>query len=117
MITPYTEDGRRLDAIETADLVAHARSGNNRAWTALVERFLPVVRAVARSYRLADNDVDDVGQTVWVLLLKHIDRIREPRALPAWLITTTRRESLRLIRQQRRAVLVDPLAPVNDPDT
>ena len=63
---------------------------------------------MARGYRLADSDVDDVGQNVWLLFVAHVDRIREPEALPAWLITTARRESLRLIRQQRRATPVDP---------
>jgi RNA polymerase sigma factor (sigma-70 family) len=92
-----------------AQLVAGARSGQERAWNALVELFLPLVRATARRYRLNDSDVEDVGQTVWLRLLEHLDRIREPGALPAWLITTARHESLRLIRGQQRAVAVDPL--------
>src|SRR5688572_5814108 len=90
--------GRPPKDLEIAELVARARSGSDRAWTALVEQYLPLVRAVARGYRLTDGDVDDVAQTVWMLLLEHVARIREPRALPAWLITTARRESLRLIR-------------------
>jgi len=117
MITSCDKAERLPDSIDTADLVAQARNGCDRAWTTLVERFLPVIRAVARGYQLGDNDIEDVGQTVWVQLLEHVDRIREPRALPGWLITTTRRESLRLIRQQRRTVLVDPLAPVYEIET
>jgi len=112
MITSRDQPGPLPDDVDTADLVARARSGCDRAWTALVERFLPVIRAVARGYQLGEIDVEDVSQTVWVQLLENVDRIREPRALPGWLITTTRRESLRVIRQQRRTVLVDPLACV-----
>jgi RNA polymerase sigma factor (sigma-70 family) len=114
MFTPNSENGRPSNDIELADLVPRARGGNDEAWTALVEHFDPLVRAVARGYRLADNDVDDVGQNVWLLLVEHVDRIREPKALPAWLITTARRESLRLIRQQRRARPVDPFVDVPD---
>jgi RNA polymerase sigma factor (sigma-70 family) len=117
MITPRTKAESLPDDVDTADLVARARSGCDEAWTALVERFVPVIRAVARGYQLSDNDIEDVGQTVWVQLLEHIDQIREPRALPGWLITTTRRESLRLIRQQRRTILVDPLASVYEDET
>ena len=117
MITSRNNAESLPDDVDTAGLVAHARSGCDQAWTALVERFLPVIRAVARGYQLSDNDIEDVGQTVWVQLLEHIDQIREPRALPGWLITTTRRESLRLIRQQRRTILVDPLASVYEDET
>ena len=117
MITSCNNAEPPPDGVDTAALVADARNGCDRAWTALFERFLPVIRAVARGYQLGDSDIEDVGQTVWVQLLEHVDRIREPRALPGWLITTTRRESLRLIRQQRRTVLVDPLASVYENET
>jgi RNA polymerase sigma factor (sigma-70 family) len=117
MFTPNSRNGRPPKDIELAELVPRARGGNDEAWTALVEHFDPLVRAVARGYRLADNDVDDVGQNVWLLLVEHVDRIREPKALPAWLITTARRESLRLIRQQRRATPVDPFVDVPEPES
>ncbi len=117
MFTPNSANGRPPNDIELADLVPRARGGNDEAWTALVEHFDPLVRAVARGYRLADNDVDDVSQNVWLLLVLHVDGIREPQALPAWLITTARRESLRLIRQQRRATPVDPFIDVPETES
>jgi RNA polymerase sigma factor (sigma-70 family) len=110
---PGNEDEKRPPD-DTADLFACAQSGSDEAWAVLVERFHPIVRSVARSYRLGETDVEDVVQGVWMLLLEHADRIRDPRALPGWLITTTRRESLRLIRNRRRTVLVDPLVSMND---
>ena len=117
MFTPNSANGRPPNDIDLADLVPRARGGNDEAWTALVEHFDPLVRAVARGYRLADNDVDDVSQNVWLLLVEHVDRIREPKALPAWLITTARRESLRLIKQQRRATPVDPFIDVPETES
>jgi RNA polymerase sigma factor (sigma-70 family) len=112
MITLPYEEERPPENI--SDIFARAKSGNDEAWAVLVERFRPIVRAVARSYRLSDTDVEDVDQSVWVLLLEHTERIRDPCALPGWLITTTRRESLRLIRNRRRTIPVDPLAAMND---
>ena len=97
---------------ETPDLpglVGAARRGDGRAWSALVRRLLPLVRVVARGHRLNDADVEDVGQTVCLTLFEHLDRIREPEALPAWIITTARRESLQTIRRRGRLHLVDPL--------
>jgi RNA polymerase sigma factor (sigma-70 family) len=111
-------------AMTTVELVAAARAGDQPAWYALLDRYLPLVRAVARAHRLADSDVDDVVQTVCLRLVEHLDRIRDPSALPGWLAVTARRESLRLIRGQRRTVpvahfeeLYDDRAGRPDPDT
>lgn len=102
--------GTRPDApIDIGELVAAARRGEHAAWTSLLERFLPLIRAVARGYRLNEQDVDDVGQTVFLRLLEHLGRLREPRALPGWITTTARRESLRVVRRRGRAVLLDPV--------
>lgn len=108
---PEAPDPRgRLD-----DLVAGARRGERRAWDALVERYRPLVRAVASGYRLNARDVEDVDQTVWLRLIENLDRIREPRALPKWLITTAANESRRLTRARQRTVLIGVLdEPVHD---
>jgi RNA polymerase sigma factor (sigma-70 family) len=45
---------------------------------------------------------------VWLRLVEHLDELREPRALPGWLVTTTRNEALRVIRLRGRAIPVDP---------
>jgi RNA polymerase sigma factor (sigma-70 family) len=97
---------KTMDVIQ---LVARARRGERTAWSTLLERYLPLIRAVARGYRLNDADVEDVGQTVCLRLIENLDRIREPAALPAWITTTARRESLRLTRNNRRTIPVDPL--------
>jgi RNA polymerase sigma factor (sigma-70 family) len=79
-------------------LVLRARGGDNTAWNALIERFAPLVWSICRRYRLIESDIDDVGQNVWLLLVEHVARVREPAALPGWLATTTRRECLRVLR-------------------
>lgn len=91
------------------DLVAGARRGERRAWDALVERYRPLVRAVASGYRLNVRDVEDIDQTVWLRLVENLDRIREPQALPKWLITTAANESRRLTRARQRTVLIGVL--------
>jgi len=83
------------------DLVASARDGDVRAWDALVERYAPLIWSICRRYRLDRADADDVGQSVWLHLVGHLDKIREPAALAGWLATTTRRECGRLVRAAR----------------
>jgi RNA polymerase sigma factor (sigma-70 family) len=120
---PGQEEARMQQTRDVADLVHAAQQGDQSAWNDLVDRFLPLVTAVVRRYRLSEADADDVNQTVWLRLVEHLDEIREPRALPGWLVTTTRNEALRVIRRRGRDVPLDPhghtlglLYEVNDMD-
>lgn len=75
-----------------------AARGDQGAWNAIVERFSSLVWATARAHRLSRDDAADVAQTTWLRLVEHLDRIRDPERLGAWLATTARHESLRVIR-------------------
>jgi RNA polymerase sigma factor (sigma-70 family) len=77
-----------------ACLVA-ARSGDRAALDVLVAELTPLVWHVARGNGLDRPTAEDVVQTVWLALLRHLDRLTEPKALVGWLITTTRREASR----------------------
>ena len=90
------------------ELVAGAVSGNRAAWNSLVERFAPLVTSVIRRFRLTESDADDVRQNTWLRLVEHLEGIREPRALPGWIVTTTRNEALRVLSARRRVEPVDP---------
>ncbi|WP_433796989.1 RNA polymerase sigma factor [Actinoplanes sp. CA-252034] len=98
------------ESFDVTDLVAAAANGDEAAWESLVTRFTPLVASVAHGFRLHGTDVDDVAQTVWLRLLEHLGGLREPRALPMWIITTTRNECLRQVRASRRTRPYDPLA-------
>lgn len=88
--------------------VQAASSGDREAWNWLVERYAPLVMGVASRYRLRAEDAADVSQGVWLKLVEHLDDIREPLALPGWIVTTTRREALRVLQVRQRTVAVDP---------
>jgi RNA polymerase sigma factor (sigma-70 family) len=90
-------------------LIARSAAGDEQAWNELVRRYAPLVMAVIRSYRLGAVDAQDVSQTVWLRLVEHLAHIREPEALPGWLVTTTQRECGRHVRLGDRVTPVDPL--------
>jgi RNA polymerase sigma factor (sigma-70 family) len=108
---------RRPPEHELAELVAAAGRGDPQAWAAVRERYGARVRAVARRHRLTPHDVEDVAQNTWLRLFQNIGSIREPKALGAWLETTARRESLRLLESAQCELstehqeLPDPPAP------
>lgn len=84
------------------ELLTRAKDGDQQAWNEIVERYAPLVWSICRRYQLGRADVDDVGQTVWLLLVEHLRDLRELAALPGWLATTTHRECLRVLRAARR---------------
>jgi RNA polymerase sigma factor (sigma-70 family) len=87
---------------ETASLLARAAQGDQRAWDALVAEHSRLLWAVARSFRLDAADANDVVQTTWLRLVEHLDRIEDPRRLVGWLVTTARREAMRVLRRTGR---------------
>ena len=102
---------RRMPAStpRTEDLVRAAARGDERAWSALVHVFSPVLRRVAGAFRLDPHLVEDVVQITWIRLLVSIRAIAEPAAVPGWLVTTARREAIRALRDaKRRDLLLDP---------
>src|SRR5213593_490223 len=109
--TAVAEDPMTDTFSATAALLAQAGAGDERAWDALVEQHTRLLWSVARSYRLDQADAADVVQTTWLRLLEHLDRIEDPSRLVGWLVTTARRECLRVLRRSGRE------RPVADEDT
>jgi RNA polymerase sigma factor (sigma-70 family) len=89
------------------ELVAAALDGDAESWVEITQRFTNLLWAVARSYRLCSDDAADVVQNTWLRLLENLDRIEQPDALPGWLATTARRESLSLLRSRARQIPMD----------
>jgi len=99
---------------DVAALVASALEGDEAAWNDLVARYAPLVTAVLRGFRLFGTDAEDVTQIVWLRMVEHLGELREPRALPKWLVVTTRNECFRALRASGRIRPFDPLTA--DPD-
>ncbi|MGZ3143515.1 RNA polymerase sigma factor [Lentzea chajnantorensis] len=93
-----------------AALVSAAAEGDQGAWNEIVDRYTPLVVSVIYKHRLRPADAADVNQTLWLRLVEQIGRLREPEALPGWIMTTTRNECLRVLRVQQRTHLYDPLS-------
>nr|BFE61496.1 sigma-70 family RNA polymerase sigma factor [Dactylosporangium thailandense] len=103
-------------------LLERAARHDSDAWREIVERYSPLIFAICARYCLRGADAQDVCGAVWLRLVAGLRDIREPRALPGWLVTTSRNECLMLLRHQGRQIpveterLPDPADPEPDPD-
>jgi RNA polymerase sigma factor (sigma-70 family) len=96
----------RPAVVEGADLLAGLRANDATAWEEVVERYSGLIWAIARAHRLDATRAADVSQVTWLRLLEHVDEVRQPDRLGAWLATTARRECLRVIKLRQRDLLV-----------
>lgn len=84
-------------------LVNRAARGDATAWEEIVERYAPLVWSICARFQLGNSDREDVAQNVWLLLVEHLGKLREPAALPGWLAMTTHRECLRVVTAARKS--------------
>src|SRR6266568_5005300 len=87
-------------------LVAACRKGDQQAWAALVDKYKNLIFSIPIKLGLYD-DAADIFQAVCLDLLTDLPRLREPRALPKWLMQTCYHKCL---QAQRRAEKNIPLA-------
>jgi RNA polymerase sigma factor (sigma-70 family) len=110
MVTLRLVEEAHVDDEESpiAGLVTAANRGDQGAWRELVARYSPLLVSVIRRFGLSPSETEDVAQTVWLRMVEHLGALREPHALPKWLITTGRREAIRHLSSGRRDWPRDP---------
>lgn len=88
-------------------LVRECRKGNQEAWSALIEKYKNLIFSVPIKFGLSRDDAADIFQAVCLDLLSGLDKIREPRALPKWLMQASYHKCL-LWKKQGLNLLEDP---------
>jgi RNA polymerase sigma factor (sigma-70 family) len=99
---------KTAETVNLATLVSASLDGDADAWNEIVARYARLVGTVTRRYRLSAPDAQDVIQTVWLNLVEHLARLRDPAALPRWLVTTAEHECQRQVRNRGRSRAIDP---------
>ncbi len=82
-------------------------SGDSAALDELVATMTPVLWQVARSYRLSQEQAEDVVQNTWLSFVRKHSSILDTAAVGAWLTLTTRREAWRVAKRSARDVPVE----------
>jgi len=82
-------------------LVRACLRGSEDAWGALLEKYKNLIFSIPIRQGIPRDDAGDIFQRVCLLLLAELPSIREPAALPMWLIRVTSHECLRWRRQEQ----------------
>jgi RNA polymerase sigma factor (sigma-70 family) len=91
----------RVDLQVDNELIARCLNGDQGAWRDLVNKYQRLVYSVAHTFCPQSEDVSDIFQQVWMELYQQLSALRNVEALPAWLITVTRRKAHAVIRAKR----------------
>lgn len=121
---PDHRDRRLHQDLDDAQLIRRCRDGEAAAWSTLVRRYQSLIYTVPRRAGLSDDQAADVFQVAFERLHSHLPRLQDGSRVRAWLVTTAKHETLRLLHEARRFVVPsmgadgepeDPLANLPDP--
>ncbi|HXD63868.1 MAG TPA: sigma-70 family RNA polymerase sigma factor [Solirubrobacteraceae bacterium] len=104
----------RLTGEQVTTLIEAVTSGDEHAWSSLIQIFGPMIWSIALAHRLREADAADVTQATWLALVEHLAKLRDPARVGAWLATTARRECLRILRGKKRRVLYGDDCPEHE---
>ena len=100
-----------------ARLVKECLRGNEEAWSLLIDKYKALIYSIPVKYGLPPHDAADVFQATCAELLVRLPDLREPRALPKWLMQVAHHECYRSKRLQQRMVSRDGESDLPEPET
>ena len=98
-------------------LVKQCLLGSEEAWSALIEKYKALIYSIPIKYGLQSHDAADVFQATCVELLARLPELREPRALPKWLIQVAHHQCCNWRKQSQRTVSNDAQPDLPEPET
>jgi len=100
-----------------ADLVALLRSGDEEAIAQLVERWLPTMLRLARSFVASSQSDEDLVQEAWLGMLSGLARFEGRSSLRTWTFTILVNRARTRGAREARTVPQPPLATRGEPNT
>jgi RNA polymerase sigma factor (sigma-70 family) len=90
--------------METSDkqLFLACRGGDQSAWEKLVHRYQRLIYAIPRRAGLDEDDAAEVFQEVFTTLFQKLEDIEDPDRLHAWLVTTAKRKTWRMVARTKK---------------
>lgn len=94
-------------AANLTELYNATAAGDKDAFNQLYDELKGLVAWAIRNVGVYGPDAEDIFQTTWTKFFEHLGRLRDPRALPGWLVTVARNECIGRGRLAGREVPVE----------
>jgi RNA polymerase sigma factor (sigma-70 family) len=89
-------------------LIKECLEGDEDAWRTLIDKYKNLIYSIPRKLGFSQSDASDIFQQICLQLVAALPSLREPKGLPAWIITTTSRACFQMSKNDRRFPSVDP---------
>jgi RNA polymerase sigma factor (sigma-70 family) len=83
-------------------LVRECLRSSEEAWSALIDKYKNLIFSIPIKYGFSADDATEIFQAVCVELLTELPKLREPKALPKWLMQITAHKCFHRKREQQR---------------
>ena len=98
-------------------LVRECLNGSDEAWSVLVDKYKNLIYSIPVKYHLSQDDASDIFQAVCLELLAELPNLRNPEALPKWIIQVTAHKCLHGKKYAQRTETADPNDPAFEQST
>jgi RNA polymerase sigma factor (sigma-70 family) len=117
-VSPVTTDREQpaVRSIPDTALVKQCLEGKEEAWSQLIDKYKALIYSIPVKYGLPPQEAADIFQGTCMELLTRLADLREPRALPKWLIQVAYHQCYHWKRQQQRLVSRDGEAELPEPE-
>jgi RNA polymerase sigma factor (sigma-70 family) len=89
------------------EMVRGCLKGSDEDWNLLIDKYKNLIFSIPIRYGLSREEAADIFQTVCLDLIQDLDKVKDPKALPKWLMQVTAHKCFHWKRQQARMVSQD----------
>jgi RNA polymerase sigma factor (sigma-70 family) len=89
-------------------LVRECLRGSEEAWSAFVDKYKNLIFSIPIKYGFSSDEATDIFQAVCLEMLTELHKLREPKALPKWIMQVTAHKCFHRKREMQRMDGSDP---------
>jgi RNA polymerase sigma factor (sigma-70 family) len=89
------------------DLVQGCLKGREEDWNLLIDKYKNLIFSIPIRYSLSREEAADIFQAVCLELIQDLPKVKDPKALPKWLMQVTAHKCFHWKRQSARMISQD----------
>jgi RNA polymerase sigma factor (sigma-70 family) len=101
------ESSKAPTAKPDREIVQGCLQGREEDWNLLIDKYKNLIFSIPIRYGFSREESADIFQSVCLELLHELPKVREPKALPKWLMQVTAHKCFHSKRQRNRLVSQD----------